>query len=141
MQDDLLHGTISCVQVVNGFLSTIQNKKRLNAFLSVYADEAVADALRIDQKLKNGKAGKLAGLVVGLKDVFAHQHHPLTAGSKILNGFTSPYNATIVQRLIDEDAGRDLGGRQRLGGEGARRQEPRREARRRGRDPAAPESL
>lgn len=70
----------------------------------MYADEALQAANRVDQKIKTGNAGKLAGLVVGIKDVLAHQQHPLTAGSRILGSFTSTYHATAVQRLIDEDA-------------------------------------
>jgi aspartyl-tRNA(Asn)/glutamyl-tRNA(Gln) amidotransferase subunit A len=70
----------------------------------VYGEEALSRAVQIDQKIKEGKAGKLAGLVVGLKDVLAYQDHPLQASSKILNGFISQYNGTAVQRLLDEDA-------------------------------------
>jgi aspartyl-tRNA(Asn)/glutamyl-tRNA(Gln) amidotransferase subunit A len=85
-------------------LSKIDAKKHLNVFLSVYAEESLLRAEEIDQKIKNGTAGKLAGLVVGLKDVLCHDQHPLQAGSKILNGFKSQFNATVVQRLLNEDA-------------------------------------
>jgi aspartyl-tRNA(Asn)/glutamyl-tRNA(Gln) amidotransferase subunit A len=104
IQHDLQHGTLSCLDLVKYFLSNIQEKAHLNAFLSVYDTEALARAAEIDQKLKTGKAGKLAGLVVGIKDVLAYTNHPLQASSKILNGFTSQYNATAIQRLLDEDA-------------------------------------
>ncbi len=73
-------------------------------FLSVYDTEALERAAIVDEKIKKGTAGKLAGLVVGLKDVFAYQEHPLQASSKILDGFIAQYNATVVQRLLDEDA-------------------------------------
>ena len=76
----------------------------MNVFLSVYAEESLLRAAQIDQKIKDGTAGKLAGLVVGLKDVLCHLDHPLQAGSKILTGFKSQFNATVVQRLLDEDA-------------------------------------
>jgi len=72
--------------------------------LSVYAEESLLRAAQIDKKIKDGTAGKLAGLVVGLKDVLCHLDHPLQAGSKILTGFKSQFNATVVQRLLDEDA-------------------------------------
>ncbi len=104
MQEDLLHGAISCTDIVQHFLFNIEKHKHLNAFLSVYDQEALAQAQVIDLKIKEGKAGKLAGLVVGIKDVLAYQNHPLQAASKILNGFHSLYTATAVQRLIDEDA-------------------------------------
>jgi aspartyl-tRNA(Asn)/glutamyl-tRNA(Gln) amidotransferase subunit A len=104
IQDDLKRGTITCVEVVQQHLSIIKIKARLNAFLSVYGEEALARAAAIDQKIKTGAAGRLAGLVVGLKDVLAHQDHPLQGGSKILDGFISQFNATVVQRLLEADA-------------------------------------
>jgi aspartyl-tRNA(Asn)/glutamyl-tRNA(Gln) amidotransferase subunit A len=104
VQNDLQRGTLSCQDLVRHYLSNIKAKSHLNVFLSVYETEALSRAAQIDQKLKAGKAGKLAGLVVGLKDVLAYKDHPLQAGSKILNGFVSQYNATAVQRLLNEDA-------------------------------------
>ncbi len=104
IQNDLQRGTITCLDLVRHHISNIKAKAHLNAFLSVYETEALQRAADIDQKIKNGKAGKLAGLVVGLKDVLAYADHPLQASSKILDGFTSLYNATAVQRLLDADA-------------------------------------
>ena len=85
-------------------MTNIKEKSHLNAFLSVYEDEALKRASAIDKKIKEGKAGKLAGLVVGLKDVLAYKDHPLQASSKVLDGFISQFNGTAVQRLLDEDA-------------------------------------
>jgi aspartyl-tRNA(Asn)/glutamyl-tRNA(Gln) amidotransferase subunit A len=104
IQNDLQRGTISCHDLVRHYISNIRQKAHLNVFLSVYEDEALSQAITIDQKIKTGTAGKLAGLVIGLKDVLAYKDHPLQASSKILNGFISQYNATAVQRLLDEDA-------------------------------------
>ncbi len=70
----------------------------------MYEQEALNRATEIDKKIKENKAGKLAGLVVGIKDVLAYQDHPLQASSKILDGFISQFTATAVQRLLDEDA-------------------------------------
>lgn len=104
VQHDLRRGDITCKDLVAYYLDNIHANVHLNAFLSVYEDEARSKAAEIDQKIKNGCAGRLAGLVIGIKDVFAYQDHPLQASSKILNGFKSQYNATVVQRLLDEDA-------------------------------------
>ncbi len=104
IQQALLNGTLSCTDRVNFFLANIEKKKHLNVFLTVYASEAIERALQIDSKIKNGTAGKLAGLVVGLKDVLSYKGHPLQASSKILNGFICQYTGTAVQRLLDEDA-------------------------------------
>jgi aspartyl-tRNA(Asn)/glutamyl-tRNA(Gln) amidotransferase subunit A len=104
VQYNLQNGIFSCVDLVKHYLANIEKKKHLNAFLGVYTEESLTRAADIDQKIKNGKAGKLAGLVVGLKDVLCYQDHPLQASSKILNGFVSQFNGTAVQRLLDEDA-------------------------------------
>jgi aspartyl-tRNA(Asn)/glutamyl-tRNA(Gln) amidotransferase subunit A len=104
VRNDLERGSITCKDLVHHYLENIHRKAHLNAFLSVYEKEALTRAIEIDLKLKGGKAGKLAGLVVGIKDVLAYSGHPLQAGSKILDGFISQYNATAVQRLLDEDA-------------------------------------
>lgn len=85
-------------------MANIDKKKHLNVFLDVYEKEAKEKALQVDSKIKNGTAGKLAGLVVGLKDVLSYENHPLQACSKILKGYVCQYTATAVQRLLDQDA-------------------------------------
>ena len=57
---------------------------------------------KIDQKMINGNAGKLAGMVVGIKDNLCYKNHKVTAGSKMLKDFESLFTATSVQRLLDE---------------------------------------
>ncbi len=104
IQHDLRRGEITCKDLVRHYLERIRENARLNAFLSVYDEEALVRAAEIDKKLQDGSAGRLAGLVVGLKDVLAYKDHPLQASSKILHDFKSQYNATAVQRLLDEDA-------------------------------------
>lgn len=95
----------TCVELVNQCLHNIHTKNpKLNALLSVFEEEALHHASLIDEKLKAGHAGKLAGLVVTVKDVLCYAGHPLQCGSKILDGFHSQFTATAVQRLIDEDA-------------------------------------
>lgn len=104
IQSNLRTGKFSCVDRVLFHLSNIREKSFLNAFLSIYEEEALARAATIDKKIKNGSTGKLAGMVIGLKDVLCHKGHPLQAGSKILNSFVSQFTATAVQRLLDQDA-------------------------------------
>ena len=104
IQHDLQQGVLSTQDLVLHHLENIKEKAHLNAFLSVYEDEALARALEVDKKIKTGKAGKLAGLIVGLKDVLAYKDHPLQASSKVLDGFISQFNGTAVQRLLDQDA-------------------------------------
>lgn len=96
-------GEISLPEVVENFLRRIETLKHLNVFLEVYADEARQQAQIISDKIKSGTAGKLAGMVIGLKDIIAHKDHGIQCGSKILDGFISQFTATAVQRLLDED--------------------------------------
>lgn len=104
IQAHLRAGTASCRQVVLHYLENIRKHQHLNAFLAVYDREALAQSDRIDQKLSDGTAGRLAGMVIGLKDVLCYQDHRVQAGSRILDGFQSQFTATAVQRVIDEDA-------------------------------------
>jgi aspartyl-tRNA(Asn)/glutamyl-tRNA(Gln) amidotransferase subunit A len=97
------HST-TCVDVVSYYLSNIKSHTHLNAFLEVFEEEALERAAVVDARLKSGNAGKLAGMVVGLKDLFCLQGHSVQAASQILNGFESQFTATCIQRLIDEDA-------------------------------------
>ena len=94
---------ITCEAIVEHYLSRIAEHKRLNAFIEVYADEARKRAIALDLRKKEGKpTGKLFGVVVGIKDVLCYKGHTVTAGSKILKGFHSIYNATAIERLLQE---------------------------------------
>jgi len=104
IQGDLRERDLTCVQLVDHYLDRISSQAHLNAFVDVYAEEAKESAIRIDEKIKNGTAGRLAGLVIGIKDVLSHQGHGLQAGSQILKSYQAPYTATAVQRLLDQDA-------------------------------------
>ena len=103
LQRDLRGGGFTCVQLVQQYIDKIESNRHLNAFVEVYSDEALARATEIDAKLQNGTAGRLAGMVIGLKDVLSHAGHGLQAGSQILNSYIAPYTATAVQRLLNED--------------------------------------
>src|SRR6187549_2310364 len=102
---DLADHKISCVDAVQFYLQQIDANKKLNAFTEVFADEALEQGRLLDEKRKNGKPlKKLHGVVIAIKDVICYRNHRVTAASKILEGFTSLYNATAVQRLLNEDA-------------------------------------
>ena len=105
IQVALYAGQISCREMVEFYLKNIKEKnQKLNAFLSVYEEESLQKADEIDLKIKNNTAGKLAGMVLGIKDLLCYKDHLSQAGSKILDGFESQFNATAVQRVLDEDA-------------------------------------
>ncbi len=94
----------SLVDIVQVYLGKIQENQDLNAFLEVFETSALEQAKRIDQKRVAGNAGRLAGMVIGLKDNICYKDHKVSASSKILEGFTSLYSATAVERLLAEDA-------------------------------------
>ncbi len=97
-------GSTTLPEQVRTYLRNIEDQAQLNVFLEVYADEAIAEAERIQEKMNQGTAGRLAGMVLGIKDVLCHKDHGLQAGSKILHGFKSQFTASAVQRLLNEDA-------------------------------------
>ena len=68
VQNNLQKGNYSCVDLVNYFIGQIKKQSRLNAFLEVFDYDALQTAKEIDEKIKTGNAGKLAGLVIGIKD-------------------------------------------------------------------------
>ncbi len=103
VQADLKTGTITCRQLVTHYLARIDEHQHLNVFTEVYADESLAQADAVDQKLASGTAGRLAGMVIGIKDVLSYAGHGVRAGSRILANFTAQFTATAVQRLLDED--------------------------------------
>ena len=97
-------GKLSLVQNVDDFLKKINENKNLNAFNFVFEEEAKKQAEIIEQKIKSGSHGKLAGMVIAIKDVLSIKDKPTTCSSKILKDFTSIYTTTAVQKLIEEDA-------------------------------------
>ena len=104
LQDALKNNSTSCAEVTANYLQRISENRGLNIFIEVYIEEALTQAKTVDHKIKAGTAGKLAGMVVGIKDNLCYKKHKVSASSKILRGFESLFTATSVQRLLDEDA-------------------------------------
>ena len=104
LQSDLITGVVTCLDIVNNTLADIRQKKHLNIFLEVFEKTALNQAKLVDEKLKLHQAGRLAGVIIGLKDNICYKNHKVSASSKILEGFESLYSATVVERLLAEDA-------------------------------------
>ncbi len=105
IQQDLQSGDVTVEMLVQGYLSNINQYKRLNAFNEVFGEEALQQAAELDRKLKNRETtGRLAGMVVAIKDNICYKGHVVTASSKILENFTSVFSSTVVERLLAEDA-------------------------------------
>ncbi|GJQ61438.1 MAG: glutamyl-tRNA(Gln) amidotransferase subunit A [Melioribacteraceae bacterium] len=97
-------GRLTLSENVDFFLQKIRDNSDLNAYNFVFEDAAKKRALEVEAKIKSGNFGKLAGLVVAIKDVLSLKDNPLTCSSKILKDFEAVYTATAVQKLLDEDA-------------------------------------
>ena len=92
---------LSSVEVTRAHLSRIAaTDSEYNAFLYVGREQALAAAAEVDKALANGEpVSALAGVPLALKDVFTTTDMPTTCGSKILEGWVSPYDATVTSRL------------------------------------------
>jgi len=104
IREKLLSGELTCESIVKRYLEKIKEFERLNAFLSVFEKKAIQRAVEIDEKIKNSYVGKLAGMVIAIKDNICVKDEKCTCASKILENFVSIYNATAVERLLNEDA-------------------------------------
>ena len=102
IQTDLNEGTITCVELVQHYLNNINEKSHLNAFLEVFEQDALERAKLIDEKIRKGEHGRLAGMVLGIKDTICYEGHHVSASSKILEGFTSLYSSSALQNLLDD---------------------------------------
>lgn len=104
VRSDISEGKCSVNSLVDYYLDRIEANAHLNAFIEVYKDEAKNAALIVDEKIKNGTAGKLAGMVISIKDMICYKNHKVSASSKILEGFESLFSSTVVERILAEDA-------------------------------------
>ena len=92
------------MDITREYLKRISDSEKINAFIEVYDNESLSRAKIIDQKLKKGQAGRLAGMVLAIKDNICYKNHKVSAASKILDGFESLFTSTAVKRLLDQDA-------------------------------------
>lgn len=97
----LLHaGDISSVELTDAYLSRIkQHDAVLNSFITVVGDQAMQQAAEADKVLRSGGAGPLTGVPIAHKDIFCTQGIKTSCGSKMLDSFISPYDATVVSRF------------------------------------------
>lgn len=103
-KSELNAGKTSCVETTTNFIEKIKSNEHLNAFLEIFESSALHQAALVDQKIKEGKGGKLAGMVIGIKDNICYINHKVSASSKILENFESLFSATAINKLLEEDA-------------------------------------
>ena len=97
---DLRARKVSSVELVRACLPRIEaSQSSLNAFVTVTAEQALAQAQAADRELAAGRGGPLAGVPIGHKDLFCTAGVRTTCGSRMLENFVAPYDATVVARL------------------------------------------
>ena len=101
---DLAAGKTTVSRLTDTYLDRIREQADINAFNEVFETYAREQAAAVDAKRAAGTAGKLAGLVIGIKDNICLKGQKVTASSRILENFESQYSATVVERLLAEDA-------------------------------------
>ena len=106
IRDGVRSGTFSARDVAEAFVAKVSRAKALNAFLVETPEHALAAADAADAARVAGEAPKpLAGVPIGMKDLFCTKGVPTTAASHILEGFTPTYESTVSQNLWDAGAG------------------------------------
>jgi len=100
----LTNGTTTVVELTREALARAHAQADLNIFLELFEESALAKAEEVDAKLAEGTAGPLAGAMVSIKDNICYKDHKVSASSRMLEGYTSIYSATVVERMLAADA-------------------------------------
>jgi aspartyl-tRNA(Asn)/glutamyl-tRNA(Gln) amidotransferase subunit A len=95
----MANGAVSSVEATTHLLARVAAQQSLGAWLCVDADRALAQAAAADARRAEGDRSPLLGVPIAHKDVFVTRDLPTTAGSRMLAGYMSPFDATVVQRL------------------------------------------
>lgn len=105
VQEQLQSGKIKITDICEEYLQTIEESNpEINAFVNVDSEDVRKQASEVQKKIDAGTSGRLAGLVVGVKDVICEKGKKVTCASHILNNFKSVYDATVIRKLKKEDA-------------------------------------
>ena len=105
LREKLEKNEITCREIVENYLRRIQEREPdINAFISVEGEKALLQAEKIDKKIEKGeKLGRLAGIPIAIKDNISIKNTKTTCGSKMLENYNSPYDATVVEIILEED--------------------------------------
>ena len=95
---------VSAVETAQHFLTRAKALQNLGAYVALNEDATLAQARAADARLATGDAPALAGVPIAHKDIFVTRDFPTTAGSKMLAGYQSPFDATVVTRLAEAGA-------------------------------------
>ena len=106
LRDRLINGDIKATALIDDIFDRIGKfDSKIGAYISTFPELARKQAEKVEAKITSGeKTGRLAGLPIALKDNICTDFGKTTCGSRILENFESPYNATVVDKLLAEDA-------------------------------------
>ncbi|NTW51464.1 MAG: Asp-tRNA(Asn)/Glu-tRNA(Gln) amidotransferase subunit GatA [Chlorobiaceae bacterium] len=105
LRSRLVSRELTCEQVIGSYLQRIDTHRDDNIFTAVFHEKALERARELDGKLQRGEAlGRLFGMPIAIKDNIAMNGAPLSCASKILAGYESVYDATVIIRMEAEDA-------------------------------------
>ncbi len=93
---------VSAVELAQHYLARIEQHKELNAFLDVRPEVTLAQARAADERIATGTATPLTGIPIAHKDIFVTKDWASTAASRMLEGYMSPFDATVVRQLAAE---------------------------------------
>ena len=101
LQEKIKNKELSITEITKAYLDRINAKEKdVNAFVTVLGDEALENAKEIEEKVNNGEINsELAGIPIGIKDNICTKGVKTTCGSKMLENFVAPYDATITKKL------------------------------------------
>jgi aspartyl-tRNA(Asn)/glutamyl-tRNA(Gln) amidotransferase subunit A len=103
---DLMSGKLQLTTLVQQYLDNIASTRHLNAYIEVFATEALARAKALDEKRLSDpdSIGPLHGMVISIKDNICYEGHKASAGSRIIENYTAIYSATAIERVLAADA-------------------------------------
>ncbi|HEY9208940.1 MAG TPA: amidase, partial [Acidovorax sp.] len=101
---ELRERRVSAVEAAQHFLARAKAHQNLGAFVALNEDATLTQAQAADARIAAGTAGALEGVPIAHKDIFVTKGFPSTAGSKMLAGYQSPFDATVVTKLADAGA-------------------------------------
>ncbi|MCI7441826.1 MAG: amidase family protein, partial [Clostridium sp.] len=106
IREGVVSGKFTAKEVVTSLFERIKDVDvKVESYLTLCEESALKQAEEIDEKVKNGeKLGKLAGIPIAIKDNICTDGIKTTCASKMLEDFIPPYNATVIKKLLKEDA-------------------------------------
>ena len=105
LQEKLKNKELTVTQIVDAYTENIENRENdIQAFVTTLNNEAKKQAQEIQEKIDNGEElGEFAGIPIGIKDNMCTKGVKTTCSSRMLENFIAPYDATVVEKLKDEN--------------------------------------